>query len=1487
MSDIRIATKSERKRIPVTRATTKPDVNVSQMNSDQIAQEILQKEKYRALVSEQELELVRLRFDNSVLVAKLGKANIRNVDMDQLLSNKIPNMNDIDLFYNTKSNYLDLLQKNIKEKDDALRVFNYHEAKEENLKTKHQLTDLKTDYKNLAKKYLTQKTENKDLMKIKREYDIVFPRAKIMRKLLKKYYETNKLTLKDLEPLHLEEEDVLLDKHIKVDTSKKAEDANKEEEPDAEELKLANNRMKKAIAKLNEEVKKLAKDVDTEKTSSAMRLKEMQVANDADMEKLRAEHAKMMAEIRERHTTELNSMAVKIAKYESGVVEVDPEIENKRKELEKKIQELEKRVQEISRESAKQKNVIKDKDEESNMLREKIKKIENKMAELTKERDDLLNKSVAVHTKKSLVQSRITKSILQDKSVIQVDKSIVQENKPSTPIEKSLIKVDTMIVKSILKSQVVKVEDQPLDQPQEQSQDQRQDQPREQSLEQVASQNEKKSSAMKDIGVDKRQVVTEIQHVYSIYQPKTFEKDPDMIIVLKIKSGEIIGVDPKLIEQVEHERDTFREEVEEISAKYNDLVDQQQTAGEKLTNLQAVVVTTEKTIEDLTTQNKNLRNNIEQLREKLDEEHMKMESMKELIPTETGPIKDPEQERLIQELEQKNTVLNEKINSLGDKVVELTQEINCNKAEKETLELEIKQYEEKISRKDVEIGNLNVEVQNLMSQVAAEKDEKQKLKEELEAKNETVEVMKESQIVQTKKEGKVEEIKEKLSKVELEKTKLEKVIQIKDLNLANTVKEMNNLRNEISTLQTILVEKKQKYKERLNNIGKDRLRSNEEVALMEVQLRDREKEIDHLRAEAMEKNRELRVKNEDISKLTTSVEEKDAESKNLVQKITELKRYKLILDEMSKNQGDIVEVKTQNSELKETVAQLQEYNNITEKENEILKKKADNAVKQLEAKDKEIEKLMIQHRDLEMQKYYESGIDKIFGQKSIESEQIVADLKNQLEKEKKEKEVLMADLEQLQDTMVNQKLRTSKDLYVNKVVEKEKEQLYERTLILETEVNKYVEIIRDKDILIQQVTAETKDLKENISVIEDLQARIRERDIQVVDLITDTNYKTDVIESLEAKYSTYEQQIVDLKHKLEVKEEKLSSLLVNTKRVPESAELRRYRAKNDIPESTFNTHDELFRLYRTIDDNKLEIEYIKKQIKSGSKVDETPFIQKYQSQIDALKFEVKVKDDDLSREKFKLDEQISYTNKLEAQIRELNDRIDARNNELIRLQGTIAELTYTNKQLENTASKRKAEHKAIKADMDVKEKELRETFDVINDLKLKIHNFEIDKKILQKKINNLHIELKSKDQELAIVREENYELQDNLISGTEDFIEKINVSEERARELERKLELKNDEVKRIMNLHAASDHNIPNTTEEKKMQADYLLLKSENETLTNKIRIYLADLDKQESILRTQNKQINEMEIDINSIQTEAQNKIQELSQRVKALKGK
>lgn len=1467
------ATKFERKRIPAARASPKVETDISKMTKEQIAAEIEQKEKFRHLITDQELEIVRLKFDNVVLVNKLAKESDKRKDPDQMFGKGVDNITDIDLFYNTKTNYVNILQKKLKEKDDALRTFNYHEAIEENLKIKHQYTDLKTDYKALAKKYITIKTDNKTLNKIKKHHDKLFPKAKLMRNLLKIYYETNKLSLKEMALLHLDEEDPLFEEKEEGNTAQRAEDANAEPELDPEELKLANKRLKKTVAKLTEEIKELTKTIDSEKATAAMKVKEAQMSSDSAIEKLRAEHATSFTEMRQNHTTELNELAGKLAKYEANLGQADFQSDRIKKEMESKRMDLERRIQDADRTIVILKTDISSRNDESVNLKERLKKAEIKVTELTKERDDLLQKSVIAFSKKMIARGLAKQSIVNHESVIKLEET-PQPQKPEERIPISY--TDNNMQTSIFLQ-----------------------------IEPVVAEVKHVTPFM------------DIQNMKGLYIQKKIENDQAQILASQIRSGAMIGIDPKLIVQVESERDNLKAELEdithkynEVSAKYGDIVAQYQNAGSKLATIEEAIEGKEKTIAALKEEISKNNKQIQELRATHEEQEKVNNTLKQEIemlgnqlaskpegmPTsmseefknqikvleaanETLSGKNNTLKEASEAITESNRTLNEKIPSLNennknltDKIVMLTQKVNIIKADKENAEMSSKHMEEKVSRKEIDNQKLDTEMKELMEAVAADKKANQELKEELSKKIEEIAVLSERRIVQSKKEVKIEEVKEKLSKIEIEKSKLEQVVQIKDLNLANTMKEMGSLRTEITSLQTLLTEKKNKYKERLNNLSKDKSKSSGEIGLMQAILREREKEIEHLRLEAVEKSREIRMKNEDIAKGSSKLDEKLAELKEVKAEASTLKRYKIIVEEISKNQGDVVVIRNQNLELKETAAQLKEFNAVTIKENEAYKKRIDETAKYLDAKDKEIERLMVENRDLNMAKYYESGIHKLIGNKAGVDDEVVNEIKNGMERAQKERDAASAELERLQDAMVNQQLMGSEEVVAKRQLEKEKEQLIERTTVLQTEIKNYVEIMREKDNFIGHLSAEHQEVKATASDVDDFRERLRERDTQIIDLIIDTNYKTELIDGLEARQLSYEQLVSDLRHNLELREERLNAFTVITaKKTQDSPELRRYRAKNDIPDSIFNTQDELFRIFRMIDENKLEVDFLKRQLNSGRTDEENPFVKKYKDEIDVLKIEIKLREDGLNKSNYKLEEETARANKLEKQIRELNDRIDAKNTEMIRLQGLNVELTFTNKKLETTNLERKAEYNALKDEVAVKDKEIRGTFDIINGLKLKVHNLEIDKKVMQEKLNNMQIELRGKEQELAMVRDENYELQDSLITGTEEFIEKINAGERTIKDLEHKIEALNKELA---------------TSPEERQKADNLMqeLQQKETQQAEKIESLEQSLKQLKEKLEAKTKAASQRESELLKQMTEKGKKIAELEAEVKTI---
>ena len=165
-----------------------------------------------------------------------------------------------------------------------------------------------------------------------------------------------------------------------------------------------------------------------------------------------------------------------------------------------------------------------------------------------------------------------------------------------------------------------------------------------------------------------------------------------------------------------------------------------------------------------------------------------------------------------------------------------------------------------------------------------------------------------------------------------------------------------------------------------------------------------------------------------------------------------------------------------------------------------------------------------------------------------------------------------------------------------RVLEKEKAAMSERIFILEKDVRRYVDIVRERETTIHFITREVEDLRELSLQTDDLRERLKERDLQIIEIITDSNYRQDIIDALEGKLDCHERSVVEISRRLELKEEKLQHALKQAKKVPESSELRRYRTKYEIPKAISDTRDELFRIYRALEDYRQECEFIKKQM---------------------------------------------------------------------------------------------------------------------------------------------------------------------------------------------------------------------------------------------------------------------------------------------------
>jgi len=159
-----------------------------------------------------ETDLLKYKIENTLLIQKLERVqNERSSTKDPNVKRTYANLNDIDLNFNTKTNYVNILEKRIEVLTEALRVQKKEEILAKIRESEMELFEEKANLKNLQAKYTKLKFKYHEIFKYKSVFDKTLTVSRKMRSILKAYEDTGVLNKTALRNLNLNSFDRVLD----------------------------------------------------------------------------------------------------------------------------------------------------------------------------------------------------------------------------------------------------------------------------------------------------------------------------------------------------------------------------------------------------------------------------------------------------------------------------------------------------------------------------------------------------------------------------------------------------------------------------------------------------------------------------------------------------------------------------------------------------------------------------------------------------------------------------------------------------------------------------------------------------------------------------------------------------------------------------------------------------------------------------------------------------------------------------------------------------------------------------------------------------------------------------------------------------------------------------------------------------------------------------------------------------------------------------
>jgi chromosome segregation ATPase len=361
----------------------------------------------------QETDLLKCQFENKLLIQKLERMQGQiNSTKDPNFKRLIPNSKDIDLNFNTKSSYVNILEKRIEVLTEALHAQKKDEALTKYRELEMQLFEEKADAKNLQKKYTKLKFKYHEIFKYKTLFDKTLTITRKMRTLFKAYDETGLINKLALKSLNLHSFDKVLDTNTNP-YNETGED--QEDEQDDEVIQIptgANEGVYKALLDKQNKIiidmrEKMAikSTLEGRGTSSRMSKTDL-VGFENKVNILKEANRNHIKELHENHQKELSALNAAITVLESAKIQFEKKMKEANHEFETRVNELNRRVTEKDLE-------VKEAQETVVFLKEKTKKLDEKIRKMMKDSQMQASKIMSSQIKMSSVsRDAISRSIM-------------------------------------------------------------------------------------------------------------------------------------------------------------------------------------------------------------------------------------------------------------------------------------------------------------------------------------------------------------------------------------------------------------------------------------------------------------------------------------------------------------------------------------------------------------------------------------------------------------------------------------------------------------------------------------------------------------------------------------------------------------------------------------------------------------------------------------------------------------------------------------------------------------------------------------------------------------------------------------------------------------------------------------------------------------------------------------------------------------------
>ena len=350
--------------------------------------------------------------------------------------------------------------------------------------------------------------------------------------------------------------------------------------------------------------------------------------------------------------------------------------------------------------------------------------------------------------------------------------------------------------------------------------------------------------------------------------------------------------------------------------------------------------------------------------------------------------------------------------------------------------------------------------------------------------------------------------------LKLQNSKLQEELVVKTANADALTRELTKMRKEMANLHEVLKEKKMKYRNKLKFTIDNAKESELDLTsrLFDTEIRRREEDIQNFKIKEIEKDRQLALRDEQIRRLEGRLDNYAKDTKQALEEVYELRRYKTILDELRSGQADYVDLKVKMEILNEQLSELRNVNAIMNKENESLKEKFQSHYDDMEKRYKDIEALRAENGELSMKAFSQQGLTAAAEERVKEAEERIVGLKDEIARLNKKIEDKDQEVLEIKEISAKQALLGPKEAIQLRFLEKERDGLSEKFEELEKELVKQQDAIREKESLIKKLTEQLNNADPSDSGR--AESLLAERDTQILELITDCNRKSEEIDAL-------------------------------------------------------------------------------------------------------------------------------------------------------------------------------------------------------------------------------------------------------------------------------------------------------------------------------------------------------------------------------------